>query len=224
MSRLDKPLQTLPHEDAVVFLQGHQVRHGRQRHQIQNRPQIELVPLARGFQKCVAKLEDEPSGAEVVILRSQLGIHQGIAWGGVPDLMMVDNQDVDSRRLRPFHLRPAVGAAVEHDEESRFGTRVQTPLQTLRRQTISLLFAVRNKVPDLPGPQRLQKEPEHAGAGDAIHIVVGVNNHRTPGLEVPLQQRHRRRHPGNLFRRRQSRQFRAEKLLALSGSNQATAV
>ena len=185
-------------EDAVLALQGHKVRDGSKRNQIemvaQTNPKGHGVVLgAEAFEQPVAELEHQSHGAQVQDGSGGLrpgAMHVGIDQQPVLQrpfrgAVMIDHQHVDAQTSQVGRLGVGIGATVQRDEKIG-AAALERAVDRAARKTVTVLGAAGHHV------TRIEAEaPEHGdeqrGAADSINIVVPEHDDLLPIRDSPRE-------------------------------------
>jgi len=174
---LARRYKTLDHEGPVHAGESHHVAHGRQRDQIEHRQQVGLLDLRpldtkkprrlHEREKHHARRAEMPLPRQVVLA---IGIdHRDGKRQRPADLVVVEHDDFRSGEQGGVDRRPAVGAAVDGDDQRR-----ATPGQFAHRLGVRPV-AFEDAVRDIDfglDPIEGEEALEQRRGGRAVHIVV----------------------------------------------------
>ena len=193
-ARLGQHLQAVAHENAVLAHERHDVRHGRERHVVQE-VERHVGRQPEGRHQRLGELEGDPRAAQVLVLGGAVGaprIEHGRGRGeGLAGEVVVGHDHLASRGARRAHRLQRRDAAVAGDDEARaYALR-------LREARGAEVVAVAQPV----GHERVHRgarAPEHPREQRrpalAIHVIVAVHEDRDPAAHGGRHQRDGRAH------------------------------
>lgn len=185
-------------QQRVLAGQGHHVRHGAQRHQLEQAVQEGLVPRrrsGRGVEQGLGQLEGHPDAGQVGIgvvaqarMHHRRGRGQALAQG-----VVVGNDPVQPEGPARLHLRHGAHAAVHGDHQGRPPGRRQFA-DAVQMQAIAVVEAVRDEEPHV-GPELVQHAHQQRRGGDAVDVVVAIDADRLVPGQGLADPRHGGGHP-----------------------------
>ena len=168
------------HEDAVLSLQEHHVRHSAQADHVGVIVQNGLLVAAEG----AGQLEGHAHAGEIfvgVTAVGPVGIHHGNG-GGEPvlALVMVGDDQIDAHFPAQLRLGNGGDAAVHTDDE--LDPLVMKLVDGNGVQAVALLQPGGN-VADAIGTLTAQEVRQHTGGGDAVYVIVTEDGDFLPPVD-----------------------------------------
>ncbi len=184
------------HHDPVLTLQGHHIRHGGERHIIQQViGQVDRQTEHRDER--LHQLERDPGAAEASgaggVFRALRVHHRDRGRQDLPGQVVVGDDDTDTRRPRPLHRLHGRDATVAGDDERR--ARQLGRLEPGVAEIVPVTQAVREEGDDVC-LGRPQGAGEEGGGTLAVDVVVAVDENRAARPHGGRDRVHRVAHSG----------------------------
>ena len=178
-------LEPQRHQNPVLILQRHDVRHGGQRREVQ------ILPARLQPQQRLRQLEGHPRAAQAAEgIVSQQRVERRVGRTGLqPQAVMVGYDHAHAQPPGHAHLLVVGDAQVHRDQHAIV---LGQPLHRRKVQAVARLAQRRIGVcPEAKAAQGLRHQ--RAGA-DAVHVVIAVDHHGQPALPRVRKNRQRFRH------------------------------
>ena len=195
LARAGERPQPLAHEPAVLALQRHDVRHGRERDQVQILVGQRRV-LPRALQQRLRELVGDAGGAQV---RARVAVDARVHERRVRQhavgarRVMVGDHDVHPQRAGERDLLDRGDRAVDRDQQ--VGPARGQLLDRRAREPVAVVDPAR-QVPVHVRAQRAQRAHEDRGRAHAVDVVVPVDGDPRAALDVLEHAPCRRRQAG----------------------------
>ena len=173
------------HQNPVLVLQRHDVRHGGQRSQIQ------ILPARLQPQQRLRQLEGHPRAAQAAEgIVPQQRVERRVGGAGLqPQAVMVGHDHPHAQPLRQAHLLVVGDAQVHRDQHAMvFGQLLH------RRKVQAVARLAQRRIGVGPKPVAAQRLRHQRAGADAVHVVIAVDRHAKAAPPRVRENRERLRH------------------------------